>query len=316
MSKRILPFSEKPKLRSYQHDAFTLGILQPFEGFSYDWILNRFLFLEVRNEMIFYRMPSVIYFWDCFKSHLILIFKKSNFIDTIKKYIATNNYIYIVVNERFIPERFAYGTFDFNHNILIYGFDDSKQSFLTIGYNKYGRYEPQWVCYDDMKQAYFNHLKLSKVFWKKQLCVIFALRINEKRMYSGLNLKKISNSLQKYITTTSKNKGINIYNYIKTHIRLMQPMNNLDMRYFRVVLEHAWILNELIKKLNFGSLLDESSQLYKKLNIIFYLAFKYNVTKDTALLEDIVEKIDGIIFEEKNTIEKLLQKIKHSGFHC
>lgn len=290
-SKKILPLDEKPKLKAYQHDAFAFSILNAHENFSEKWFLNSFLYLKVKNKMFFYDVPSFLYFWNCFVGKYLYVLNKNNFINQIKKSINNDEYVYLVVNERYIPKRKSYRRYDFNHSILVYGYNDEKGSFITVGYQKDGKFVSQWIKYDVLKRAYLEHQKLKEIINGKQPCVAYTLKIKNNKDYSALDFKQIKKQIKKQLVLDDKRRGIGVYEYIKENMLHDEESSFFDLRCLRLICEHKWIISILCKELNNDSLNKNAESLYEYLKVTFNLAFKYNITREPALVERVFSRL-------------------------
>lgn len=304
--KVILPLDVNPQFRSYQHDAYALGIMNTYKNFSKEWLINNFLLLKVRERQVFYAIPSVIALWNCFKTNIICTISY-NILDAIKMHLNKQEYIYIVVNEKYIPERNAYKKFDYNHCLLIYGYDDETKSFLTIGYNKYNKYIPQWIQYSDIEKAYIKHQRALKVLlYREQLCLVFGIKINKKRNYRQINIHKVKKNLKKQLLSGNKKVGLNVYQYIDKHMFPDKKTNMLDLRLFRVLYEHKQIFCLLCNNIGNEELEYEAEQLYDYLKITFYFAIKYNLSEKNDILEIINKRLSIAKIKESNLLSKIL----------
>ena len=145
--KKILPICESPQCLDLHTSAFPLSILNADSRFSERWLIQNLIPIEYAKRygnVLTYDLP-LFWFWKCFNFKISLHYPGKDVIKTICKRIEQGYYVFLCVNEKYIPERAAYQLYNFKHEILIYGFCDEDQTFYTIAYNRHQDYMPQRI---------------------------------------------------------------------------------------------------------------------------------------------------------------------------
>ena len=146
----ILSINSTPHIQTYNNLACSFGIIEEEIKNFKPWLCQHFIGLHYRKswKTIVFNM-RYSYHWNCFKSKIcfVLPFSYESLISRIKKCIDKGYYIYICVNEKYIPKRLAYKKFNYSHHLYIYGYDDSEQYFYTLGYNDEYKYCMQKIDY-------------------------------------------------------------------------------------------------------------------------------------------------------------------------
>lgn len=70
--------------------------------------------------------------------------------------IVQDQYIQLCLNEFYVPDKKAYNNYDFIHDNLIVGFDNIKQEFTLLGYNKDNILALSLITYDDFAKAFYT----------------------------------------------------------------------------------------------------------------------------------------------------------------
>lgn len=135
MSQKILPYKIPKMMLTYPYNAFYFGILEA-NNIDYDnIILNDFLelyyFKKCKVHKIDFRNSGMFEF-NRFKS--IEFPETNNIIETIKEHINNGYYAILMLNQRYFLDENIHSTWDFCHDWLIYGYDDSTKQFYCSSY--------------------------------------------------------------------------------------------------------------------------------------------------------------------------------------
>lgn len=296
-SEKILEINQAPFLRELHNTAFSFAVLETTE-IPKAWILEKFLVLKF-SDVLTYNVPFFLN-WNCFSRKAIIYFPKMKISHEIIRYLNKNYYIYIELNEFYIPLRKNYKTKDYYHDLLIYGVNMDNSKFLTIAYNCTGAFSPQWVSFNDIDEAYSNYKM-------KYLLKAIPFCISEKYDFFKENSSAIIHNLNFMLNTKKECFGMNSYKYVLKHIENVKSNNiKIDLRNFRTIYEYQKVL------LLFNKVFDINENFYNILlnleeqaNVIFNLAIKYELTSNQDILCKIEAKLIYLI--EKN--EKILRDI-------
>lgn len=296
----ILPINESPLLSELHTSAFPLSILEAQKSFSNVWLLNKIIpisFEKKFNNVLTYDF-HYFWYWNCFKINLIYCLKKKC-LSYIKKQLSLGYYVFIsVVNEKFIPERYAFQNVDYMHDLLIYGYSESKQSFITIAYNENAQYKPQWIFEEDIYKSVLNS---TTPFFK-----CFALKPKKEYDFEFVNYKKVKKDLFNYFNPKKHNKGYLSYKLLIDDCYPKKKYDYaIDLRSFRMMRDRAKLFYLLKNELNINEehFLKENIRISK---LVLNLAIKYNITKDLSL----ISKIHSLIKDYSNNEFIILGSLK------
>ena len=295
-----LPLCINPRIKDNHDSAFSLSILEKHESFSNKWIIEKFMILKYKKYLT-YNNPFQLY-WKCFKSKIIIFYKNKNIINIIKKQLSRGRYVHVQINEKYIPNRLSYKKFDYSHNLLIYGFNESGKIY-TIAYNADGHYTTQEICENQLFQAY----KECKDFPIGQ---IYTFNVRKNFDFNSLDVKKLKKLAKRYLNPRNSKTGINAYNYLLNDIKTAIAKElSLDMRSFRTLFEHAETILSIHEHFSLSSSLVSRMKKNASLSkMLFYTALKYEMYHDKASLNEVL-KCFLVYYEEE---KKILQEIINS----
>ena len=301
MTKYILNIIENPTLRELHNTAFSFSVLES-NNLPKSWILENFSVLKY-NQTLSYNSKFFLN-WSCFNRRFVFYYDRMDIIKKIISYIDRNYYIYMELNEFFIPNRPAYKKFDFYHDILIYGYDKNEKILYTIAYNKDGLYKAQKIQYLDIIKAYKNYKH-------KYELKIMPFCISKNYNFNKFKHHSIKNNLKKMLYSSKKHIGCNAYDDLLKHIdKIIRFKTQLDLRAFRTILEHSKTLTYIndyftIPENYYKTLID----LNKKANYLFLLSIKYNLTQSENLIFKIRKYTLEYINDQKNILNKIYSYI-------
>ncbi len=238
----------------------------------------------------------------------------------IKRNINLGKYILLMVDRQYL-EIYHYATGPKNHEILIYGYDDSKQLLYFCDNYSDGKYRTDLSCsYISLVNAYKNCIVHSNNlnFYK----TLYLLTINEDTEYS-LNLLQIKEQLDeylnpKYLTNVACDyySGIDVSKQVKEYLVAIQkgmlPLSK-DVRTFHVLYDHKkamqFRIHALIKNTMFQNKYNEWSEVVEKAKIVECLFLKYIITHNIEIIKKMQEYLDLIIKLEYNILTKFMHDL-------
>lgn len=322
--KLVLPLDTNPIAVTYQMRAYELGAVGAFLGDIRPWLCDKFIYGIYTPNGRFVFDFNVWDRWFVAEGTSVnerLILNKEiiesgliDLLDLVKRMIDRGYYFVGFYNGKFIPDKWAYNKYDFDHDFLVYGYDDEKRIFYSCGYradNHYGKLE---TPYEALLSGIVN-----TVSGESQLDFY---RINEKHDFS-LNIPRLKAGLEDYLRSTNRfySTGVPRYFgieaeryfsiYIDEHIDLD---SKIDMRYPRVFWELKKIMKTRLEYLSECGLIPEKLvadyiPLLNDANKIFFLSLKYNLTKDKGILHRIVELNEKIIRSQEPIVWNTLVKL-------
>lgn len=152
-------------------------------------------------------------------------------------------------NERYIPGKIAYDKYDFVHDYLIYGYDNIKQVFYSVGYTYNQIYEAFEIPYENFNKSVVDstHNRIEFDLWRYNPECEFVL-----------DLKRLSTNIEDYVNSTSSYcHDADCFYGIKSNERLQNYLvksvlngSMLDIRYTRAFMEQKYFLWKCIELLN------------------------------------------------------------------
>lgn len=303
----ILPLDKNPQLRTYNNTAFSNSVLFACCENAENWNLENALQLVSypnENKLDFY-MPFFMK-WDCFQYKYFLFFgkKKHQFVRKLYKNIEKGYYIYLTVEGRYLPERFAYQKKDRTYDILLYGYNKIEDKFIIIGFNDKRQYKPQLLTSDDLFQCFSNRKEKYKVN-----NFVFKPKYDS---FPAINKSKVVSSLTAYLNPPDHKElklGMNAYNGFLNYID--ECTDRININGFVTLKDHKNLLSRLVYLL-----LGESHEYceIEKIRLeaerLFFLALKYNRHPQNKIKADIYKKIVEIKESERPIICTIVSKLK------
>lgn len=247
---KVLELNTNPPVSVYNHHAFGTGIITT-ASWGMNWIYNNYIILG------FYPDESPLTF-DFYMDYIYCqpVFDREFLSDSVLKYIKEKpdklavsqieegKYVECCVDEYFIPNREAYKTYHFRHNLLIYGYDDNKKVFYTAGYDGNGKYTADLLEYKVFRAASpgkFNILK----FRNDMNCELYPEYIQRQIMqYNG----EIPEEPVGSYPSKGRTLGIQAVDSLMEYIQNCVSDNEVaDMRPTSVLYNHRKLMNERMK---------------------------------------------------------------------
>lgn len=159
--RKILPF-EQPLAYAYQFYAFPLGILAARPKAT-DWVLSNYLQVVYEPTGEAAPVPFSFYLYDYAVSPWLETLRLNrdwcsrpgtDIAGTVRDALAADFYVYLTLNERYVPQRLAYRRRDFPHDALIRGVDDERGTFELFGYDHELRFRGTALPQVDLPAAY------------------------------------------------------------------------------------------------------------------------------------------------------------------
>lgn len=219
--------------------------------------------------------------------------------DLIIDSLNSGIYVVININEQMLPHRRAFENYYFRHDLIIYGYDDEKNKFITAGFDENMKFSEMQYSYDTVINAY----KGMKYEWDYE---VFLFKPDIKDV--PLDKNKIMHDLQIYISgenpvsyledafKASGNTswfcncsykgfyGIDVYDYLVERIKgnyrlfgIVKPNNETgtnDLRTVNALTAHALITGEALKEAGYDDN-GENRVLISKLKALHLMLMHY-----------------------------------------
>lgn len=332
--RKILPFEINPYAKSYYLHAFTLGIIQASGKDIMPWLMTDFFNFQYTKDADGMFIINTDDAWSINKKIIypqqIVMFSNNicedNFdiLKIIKNMINKRAYVYGFFNECYIPNTLAYQRFNFDHDYLIYGYDDEEKMFYAAGYNKHKEYLSYKISYTD----YLNSIQNTQ----HGITDIRFYTFDDKYEFS-FDKKGFITQLNDYINGTRSFTVLGLSDESEYGLvackRLAQYLNdckeyqtNVDLRYSRSFAELKSLMLLRIGYLNSNKFVDcmdiynAYKNIEKSADSVHLLCLKYNISRNTSCLDRAVDIINKITDEESELLKMLINSCEQSFNEC
>lgn len=294
-----LPIVFNSKIMHYNNYATSFGIINANKIISDKIIIKYFLnlkFKRLKKDLSFKAPYS--YHWEYFDKKIFLTYiKNKNFIKDMVVAINNGYYLYMTIDEYYIPNRNNYLFSHDIHDLYIYGYDLKKNAFICVSFNEQQQFKSQLIKFDRFIKA-FNH--------KLQHFVYIGFKLKKELPEIYLDRKKIVKDIKNVITIVSKKKSY-LY-YIRKSLQEIEFEDDLiNMKDIRFLLDQSYALYILGKHYNINYF--NTSYSYCKLLMIKAIQFKKN--RMLYLIEEMCNIFDKYIVEIRSALTKCIQYFKN-----
>lgn len=313
MNNCVLPIDKNPVLRTYQHVAYSFSILGANQD-SCNWLCNQYIQLvDDGNDIAFYL--DFLNRQDAFEYARISCETikefKIDIVEFIRNEIKHGWYVYVCIDEFYIPERQAYQKFHFIHDCLIYGIDDIKREFCLIGYN-------DKQMYKESRASYKQVMESAPQYWicsiRKSEQYKFILDIN--KIFVGL--KRYLNLIPEIIIGDIDYKSAVFgqetnYSLIRHMKKRCAAERGIDVRYIYLFYEHKKgmlvRLEQLQKALQYDSIyIAEYQKIVEEAKKLVSMTLKYNMKQYAHFCSKMEDAIKNIFERERRIILNVIDE--------
>lgn len=326
-----------PIVKPYHNIAFPMSIIgckSEYKSWAYSNFMNIYSLyqndeLTINYDVQYYE--NQVYYLEMEKITLSLfdLFEKEP-IGQIKKIIDKKKYICLFIDEFYLDGTWCYMREHYNHEIMIYGYDENKRRLYCAYYGEDWHYSLREVKYESFINSFYsNYLNRDLPF------IIYSHHNKWFRPYYAIDPQFIKYTLKRYVTGENflydrrhinplygnqMNKyGINIYDDAKRYYINRQKSNKyVDLRPFYIIYENKIVMMKRIYFLYEEHILKNKDYITEYRNIVtisrrvLNLVIKYNVDikKNTQELNKrIISDIEKIEKIEKDFLIKIIQII-------
>jgi hypothetical protein len=241
--RKVLPIIIDTCTKVYNSTAFPLSILECKKSHFGSFIINRYIQVVYdRNDNGFlnYYEDKPYYFWNCFytKSKRKIHFRKNNLQDYIESQIDKGFYIVSYFNEYYIPQRLSFEKYNFLHDNMIYGYDNTH--FYVLGYDNKRFYSSIKVSKEKICKSFFSYERASD---DRDLSnFIFCIKPKDS-FEENIQIASIKNSIQNYLNCIDPQENLNVEVYANSIFGLnaflhffeeIKKKNYVDFRFLRL----------------------------------------------------------------------------------
>ena len=234
-------------------------------------------------------------------------------IGLIKFMLKSNYYLIGNFNEYYIPRKKPYKEFDFIHDYVLFGYNDSEAQLKSAGYIDTQKYEKFDIGYANYLESIYK-MGSSRV----DLCFY---RINTD-FEVKFDIELVAQHMKDYINSRCSTRDNNDYLYgISAWDMLAKYIQKnekpfLDLRYTRVFMEHKSLmfsrLNVLLDKgyLHNKDMLEQYCvEIVEQARLIHHMCLKYNLSHNTDIVDRTYDIIKAINQKEYNLLRDVINSI-------
>ena len=229
-----------------------------------------------------------------------------------------NKYLSLHLNEKYVPDKWAYNITDFEHESLIYGIDDENKQLHLMGFNKNQTFEPYSLSYNDFSLAYKN------VFCNKDLVMLsfkipdLAYTLDTKRIVDFLNeyLLGINSTYRETLMYDEMNWvfGIKVYDVMVDNVTKLK-----DKKISYLLSEHKSIMKERVRylysrnklnRIDFEELFEMAANIEELSQILLMMCIKFKKSSKEKYGDKITAHILKMKEEDRCFIEKFIEKLR------
>lgn len=306
----VLPFELDVEMRMYHNKSFPLGIIKANID-DYDvWLCNKLIDCVYRNgtfdsveEDIWSTRDGLTFNQNMWLAPETFAKKGLDLITLNISMLDEGFYITGAYNEFYIPSKRPYNKFNFNHDYVIFGYDN--ECFKSAAYMENSKYEFFDLKFEDYFKGVIKNTP--------QKIGLNFHQIN-KKYASQINIDLIKSKLHSYLRSPVDDQGriygITAWDKLSDYILSNE---NVDLRFSRAFMEHRNVMSKRISKLNELSYINNKSlvteyytNIYLKSKIVHNLFIKYYIKKDSCISYRASDLILSINSLERELIQELL----------
>lgn len=320
-------FSDKPIRIGY--------CLWPDEDRFKNWFYTNYIQLHSSDDLWQKYDVSLDYYCgtNCFERYDIFnpwivqnyvdmrILGENDIIGFIIRCIDNDFYPCVMLNEKYIPGKWAFCFRDFDHENMVYGYNRSKNLLYLMGFNKEQKFVPFSLSFDVFEQAYktlLTHHEIRLMKFEVQMHIYELNPVVITRVFTEyLNSTDSSYREDLRINQSSRIFGISIYDAILNNAERLS-----DKRIAYSIYEHKKImtlrmdyfhLRGLFSDKDYEELHSMATALENESNKLLFMCIKYKISSSETVLEKIRQKVEQIkqndIVFTKRVIELLKKAI-------
>lgn len=291
-----------------------------------DWFYTNFIQLHCSKDLDFYYDVKLNYYVRGFLDYrynmsnpwIEQFYLQRDYIDVnggifnfIRYNLNHNKYISLHLNEKYVPEKWAFNNTDFEHESLVYGIDDKNEILYLMGFNMTQSFEPYTISYTDFVLAYDNTIDNIKITTMSFKIPDLGFTLQASRILTFLNeyLSGINSTYRDNLIYDEIDRifGFKIYDVLFDRVDKLK-----DKKIVYLICEHKSIMKERVVYLYMRNII--SDIMYEKLydmavivediaQVLLLLCIKYRMTSNTKY----EEKLRLQILKLKNSDEKFIK---------
>ncbi len=339
-TEKVLPMSY-PCMTSYPMHANMLACIAQYEG-SMHWFYNYYVQLsmekDLQNSSCFIDFCAPQPWKSCPWFHYQRI--NRDMIEkgwgSVSKFIIdcidSDYYVYLYLDQFYIPEARQFQNRHFAHDSFIYGYDSSNKQFNIADFYQHFKYYFTTASFSQINMAFEDKKLLEAANQLGGIILVKPVQYD----YFVFDVMKLRGFIEDYLQSKLSSKsytdnyridvgdnrdlwvyGLEIYSYLQRYLELvLQRKVLLDLRAFQVIVDHKTLMLSRILYLAENKLLIDADSIYKEFEAIKHefmlirnLAIKSFVTGHTDGVEKIISRIPQIVSKETYILQRLLSNL-------
>lgn len=246
--------------------------------------------------------------------------------------IDSNYYVFLYLDQFYIPNSLVYQTRHFPHDSFIFGYDRWKKQFNIADFYKYSKYGFTTASFSQVNKAFRDEKLLQASDQLEGIVLVkpvkhdyFNFDVNAMRvliedyLQSKLTSKSYTDNYRIEVGDTRNIwvYGLKVYSYLIEFIDLLlQKKVQSELRSFQVLVDHKTLMQLRIKYLAENQLLSNADSIYQEYDLIVNesvrlrnMVIKNYINGKESILQNLMGKIPEIVTKEKDALEKLLDNL-------
>lgn len=334
--KKVLPIADPP-IKSYLHHAYALSVLATTDAYL-PWFHSNYIQLHFNQKFKDHRFSDYFnfYYYPFTEVNIpnlqtlkidrsILTGHNRLDIDFLTQFIDQGYYVCTYVDEYYIPNRLAYRTYHFKHEIFVYGYDRAEQVFHVLGFDRERVFQATTVSFEDFMEGHVNGY-YPEHWWTN---FIFPTRLKDEAAYP-FNLQLVTGLLEDYLTSRSSDIrlamhyklssdsvfGLACYDWIDKCLEMMENGTFfIDYRVPSVLWEHKYCMRLRLEYMHRLGIVDrELCQQYAKVESDALrarnLMLKAFVLNELSIISKVRQLVKSVHEQEVDLLFPLLHDLK------
>lgn len=333
--KKELPI-QMPISKCYQFSAYPLSIIANYDK-SRGWIFTNYIQTCIHENFLTAPVPFKFYEFDYTLNPWLKVNRldrslfplfRTSLTDFTINCLSEGKYVYLNLDEFFVPNRPAYQNYHMTHDVLVIGFDEEQKYFSILGYTEEHVFDKTTISFADFEVAYAS---LDQI--ENDCHQIYLYEYNKEGHYSfqpGLVAEAVEdyllsrNTARKYGALAEPEHdlvfGLNTYPVLAAHVEHIaaNPNDPIDIRLLHLLWEHKHFMTLRVKYMGeLGCLKGDADGLHHSFEAIEKeslqardMLIKYYFSKNKSLLQMINGKLEQVRQAESVQLQRLLDSIE------
>ncbi|WP_313640715.1 hypothetical protein [Paenibacillus sp.] len=342
MKKKELPI-HYPLVSNYPQHAFYFSIISNNKD-CLPWIYSNYLnmcLIDSEDECFldYFAQTPEHHYHPCFVDSQRLLRATMlkftpNIVEFLKEQILLENYIWLHVNEYYIPGSPAYQKYSFPHAIFIYGFNDNEQRFNISGFFENRKYMCSYASYSEIENSFYDfgkshidsdvtqhinymHLLRLPPNHHQGLPYQLDMRFVAEQIKDYYESKNLTLNFRYFLSHESYSDwtyGMNILLRLKRRFELqLEDNRGIDRKTLYTLYDYRKLMTARFKYITENNFYDVKPMfcegfktLENKSENLLNVHLKYGLTQDKKYIHKLINLLDEIYLSEKVLLERLL----------